>query len=259
MHTKDSPPAGGTGSNPCQPQELIDTDPNLAANPTVATNPDYEPLAESAKTEINRLHGEICEAARTSIGKAIRIGELLTQVRSTLKHGEWLPWLKENVGFSRQTADNYRRIYEKREDIKLLNVGNLSEAYRALANPQNEPEKDSVDEYELVQFRLWKLKRRLDAVCAIPVEHGTPEHIRELQSIIEDANTQGQWWRECQLRAEKKFGEALISARPVASAIAEIRDRRLYRETYSSFAEYCEMKLGMSESRINELVSIILV
>lgn len=225
------------------------------------STPVTEPLAESAKAEINRLHGEICEAARTSIGKAIRIGELLTQTRLTLKHGEWLPWLKENVGFSRQTADNYRRIYEKREDIKLLNVGNLSEAYRALADSQNEPAKESVDddEYEQVQFRLWKLQRRLEAVCAIPVEHGTPEHIRELQAIIEEANTQQQWWHECQLRAEQKFGEALIAARPVASAIAEIRDKRLYRQTYASFAEYCEVKLGMSESRINELISIILV
>ena len=87
-----------------------------------------------AASEINRLHGEICQAARTTIEKAIRIGELLTEQKAGLKHGEWLPWLKANVEFSRQTADNYRRVYEKREDLKLLNVGNLTDAYRLLAS-----------------------------------------------------------------------------------------------------------------------------
>jgi Protein of unknown function (DUF3102) len=185
MESEDSPEEAGAVVTRADP-ETISKQRNLDPIASGATRdmpvpvaPAPEPLAESTKAEINRLHGEICEAARTSIGKAIRIGELLTQTRLTLKHGEWLPWLKENVGFSRQTA--------------------------------------------------------------------------------EDANAQQQWWHEYQVRAERKLGEALISARPGASAIAEIRDRRLYRQTYASFAEYCEVKLGMSESRINKLLSIILV
>ena len=48
---------------------------------------------------------------------------------------EWLPWCRENLRFSRQTADNYRRIYNDRD--KLLTVGNLdlTEAYRLLSQP----------------------------------------------------------------------------------------------------------------------------
>jgi hypothetical protein len=44
-----------------------------------------------AASEINRLHGEICQAARTTIEKAIRIGELLAEQKAGLKHGQWLP------------------------------------------------------------------------------------------------------------------------------------------------------------------------
>jgi hypothetical protein len=47
-----------------------------------------EPVAE-----IRWLHAEILAAARTSLDKAIRIGELLTGIKSGLKHGEWLPWI----------------------------------------------------------------------------------------------------------------------------------------------------------------------
>ena len=86
---------------------------------------------ESAAPVINRLHAEICDAARTTIDKAIRIGQLLTEQKARLKHGQWLPWLETNVEFSRQTADNYRRIYDRREELKSLNIGNLTDAYAA--------------------------------------------------------------------------------------------------------------------------------
>ena len=40
--------------------------------------------------EINRLHGEIMAAVRTTLVKAIRIGELLTERKKKCQHGEWL-------------------------------------------------------------------------------------------------------------------------------------------------------------------------
>lgn len=85
--------------------------------------------------EINRLHSELCGMARTSLEKAIRIGELLTEQKAQLKHGEWLPWVRENIEFSQQTASNYVRLFQNRE--KLPSVGNLelTEAYRLLSQP----------------------------------------------------------------------------------------------------------------------------
>jgi DUF3102 family protein len=53
----------------------------------------HNPLSTLAQ-EIRDLHGEILAVARTSLEKAIRIGELLTQAKQSLAHGEWLPWLK---------------------------------------------------------------------------------------------------------------------------------------------------------------------
>jgi hypothetical protein len=44
-------------------------------------------------TEIKKLHDELMAIARTSIEKAIRIGKLLTEQKSELPHGQFLPWL----------------------------------------------------------------------------------------------------------------------------------------------------------------------
>ena len=84
--------------------------------------------------EISRLHGEILTAARTSLTKAIRIGELLSRVRASRK-GKWLLWLKDNVRFSDQTARNYIRVYGQRDDPQFKNVLNLTDAYTLLCAP----------------------------------------------------------------------------------------------------------------------------
>jgi hypothetical protein len=58
-----------------------------------------------AAREINELH-------RMTVDKAARIGELLTQVKASLPHGQWLPWLKANVEFGHTQASMYMRAFE---------------------------------------------------------------------------------------------------------------------------------------------------
>lgn len=86
-------------------------------------------------SEIKKLHGEICCAARTSLDKAIRIGELLADAKGNVKHGEWLSFVK-TLPFSERTARNYMRVYEEREGLKSATVADLTEAYRLLEEPK---------------------------------------------------------------------------------------------------------------------------
>ncbi|MEI6781263.1 MAG: DUF3102 domain-containing protein [Verrucomicrobiota bacterium] len=87
-------------------------------------------------SEILALHGEIIQSARTTLDKAIRIGQLLTEQKASLKHGEWLPWVKENLPFDARTAQNYTRCYGERDRLKNENVSYLADAYRMLAEPR---------------------------------------------------------------------------------------------------------------------------
>jgi hypothetical protein len=76
---------------------------------------------------IRKLHGEVIAAARTTVAKAIEIGEILANKKKELGHGNWLPWVKL-LPFSYRTAERYMGIFERQD--KLDNVSNLSEAYR---------------------------------------------------------------------------------------------------------------------------------
>lgn len=83
---------------------------------------------DDAAGELNRLHSEIEQKLRTTVQDAIRAGEILTQVKDRLDHGEFLPWIERNCGFSRMTATQYMRLFVHQDKCK--NALHLQEAYR---------------------------------------------------------------------------------------------------------------------------------
>jgi len=86
--------------------------------------------------EITRLHGEIIDRLKTSLKKAIRIGKLLTEQKSALKHGEFLPWVAANLPFTDRTARNYMRLYRERDRLKSETVSDLNSAIKLLKKPK---------------------------------------------------------------------------------------------------------------------------
>src|SRR5947208_15001187 len=88
----------------------------------------------TAVEEINRLHRDLEALAMQSLEHAIRIGDLLTQIKAQLPHGRWIPWLNSNVKFSERTARNYISVFENRLALKSAMVADLTEAYKLLGN-----------------------------------------------------------------------------------------------------------------------------
>ena len=98
----------------------------------------------SVEKEITRLHSEIISAARMSLEKAIKVGELLNRIRSSRK-GKWVEWIEKKAPFSHDTAIRYMRCYENRNDPKFRNVRNLSEAYERLCGRSKKGNDKSVE------------------------------------------------------------------------------------------------------------------
>ena len=110
--------------------------------------------------EIARLHSEIECSLRLSLGKAIRIGQLLTEQKAELAHGEWDDWVRDHLSFSIATSRNYRRLYRERGQLKSLNVSGLSDAYRKLygkrprVKDKPKPEDDVDNKPDVTTFKL---------------------------------------------------------------------------------------------------------
>ena len=69
-----------------------------------------------------------------TLQKAIRIGELLTGIKSGMKHGGWLPWVEKNLPFEHDTATRYMRIYERRDEITHNAKFGITDIYKLLSD-----------------------------------------------------------------------------------------------------------------------------
>jgi hypothetical protein len=62
---------------------------------------------------------QIRETAKLTAKAIVRIGQWLTEVKERLPHGQWLPWLESEFGWSEWTARRFMGVYE------LVKSGNL--------------------------------------------------------------------------------------------------------------------------------------
>ncbi len=60
--------------------------------------------------EIKRAHTGVMDAAKTAAERAIEAGNALIEAKSLVKHGQWLPFLKEHCERPQRTAQLYMKI-----------------------------------------------------------------------------------------------------------------------------------------------------
>jgi hypothetical protein len=68
--------------------------------------------------EIMREHAEVRRAAQMSVEHAIKAGEALIEAKGQLKHGKWLPWLRDNCEMSARTAQLYMQLAKHKDQIR---------------------------------------------------------------------------------------------------------------------------------------------
>lgn len=80
----------------------------------------------------------------------IEIGRLLIEAKKQLKHGEWLPWLKEKVDFSERTAQNFMKCAEKYgENPNIVADLGAAKALALLALEPSEREEFAAEKHEV--------------------------------------------------------------------------------------------------------------
>jgi hypothetical protein len=66
-------------------------------------------LAEAAR-QINEAHRECADAVTAAVPHALRVGELLLQVKKRVRRGRWRAWVRGNCAFSSRTCWAYMRL-----------------------------------------------------------------------------------------------------------------------------------------------------
>jgi hypothetical protein len=179
---------------------------------------DQKPIQEITE-RIKLLHSELLGSLKTSFEKAMQIGQILTDFKGSVQHGEFMPFLK-TLPFSDRTARNYIWIYYNKDKLKTETIASLTDAYKFLAKYYNLAEiGEKVKDPEL-QKRLiakgvkecWNEKKTRVILEAIVENPNRQEHI--LNCDLSDEN-EGIWKQRLLIAIEKKY-----------ESLAEIRERQ---------------------------------
>ena len=109
---------------------------------------------QEIKKELAELHNTL----KMSVNRAIRIGELLTEQKEFVGHGNFLPWLNKNFDMGERTAQKYMALF-RYQDKTALNA-DLNSAYKQIETieAQERQSKEERDRSIIAEFRKTGVK-----------------------------------------------------------------------------------------------------
>ena len=96
--------------------------------------------APAAERSIDAITAEIIQLKQDAGNAILGIGQRLIEAKAMLPHGEWLPWLTEQVEFSERTARNFMRLAREWTNRQALADLGAAKALTLLALPPDERE-----------------------------------------------------------------------------------------------------------------------
>ncbi len=169
--------------------------------------------------EIRCAHADVQGAAKTAAERAIAAGHALVEAKMLVKHGQWLPWLREHCALAERTAQLYMKIAKSGHTPDTVATLGLKAAEKALVLKYcfYQPLFDGDES----QQREW----RLFALFLVKVMGHSPEGIGEHIDWIgrKDFKTPDEWltegppmfrkWRgQCSTNAELKSDEKHLAS-----------------------------------------------
>lgn len=174
--------------------------------------------AVSEARDIETITSEILSLKKTAGDAILAIGHRLIEAKSLLAHGEWLPWLTEQVEFSERSAQTYMRLA------------------REWSNPQTLADLGAAK--VLVLLSLPELEREA-FLAEVPAEDMS---VRELKKAIRERNEAIRERNEAQQAQEKMAGDLRLANELLERART---DQETERARYEQASEMLKMNADL--------------
>jgi hypothetical protein len=69
-------------------------------------------MSSEPECRLDEYAEKIRAIGKRAISDVIEVGRLLTEAKEIAGHGHWLPWLRQNFGWSDETARKWMHAYE---------------------------------------------------------------------------------------------------------------------------------------------------
>ena len=185
---------------------------------------------------------------KSQAGDAIlSIGACLNEAKAILTHGEWLPWLTEQVEFSERTAQRFMRLANEWTNPTALSDLGASKALSLLAIPPADrdafidtPHKVNGEEKLVIDMTSRELEQAIKTQKAAEekaagLQNQLDSQQKEFEEKLAEADTEiASQTREVN-RLQKELAD--LKAKPVEVAVMEVDDAAIQKAKEEAVAE----------------------
>lgn len=208
---------------------------------------------------IEAITGEILDAKRAGGEAILTIGRCLMEAKEMLPHGEWLPWLNEQVEFSERTAQKFMRLAQKWSNPSALADLGATKALMLLALPEEEREA-FIEDNNVIDMSARQLEQAIKdrdearkAAEEAKAEAATAEEARaKMEADMAVVNASLEAAREEKKRADheverlaKKVLE--LKNRPVEVAVEKVADPEAIEKARAEAVAQMQEKLDRAK------------
>lgn len=210
---------------------------------------------------IEAITDELLDAKRKGGEAILTIGRCLNEAKDMLPHGEWLPWLNEQVELSERTAQKFMRLAREWSNPSALADLGATKALMLLALPKEERD-DFVEDNNIVDMTTRQLEQAIrerdearKAAEEAKAEASTAEQARA--KMAEDMallNARLAGAREDHERALQDVGKlekelAELKDRPVEVAVETVVDQEAIEKATAEAVADLKAKLEKAKER----------
>ena len=188
--------------------------------------------APSTERSIGDITTEILRLKQDAGNAILGIGQRLIEAKAMLPHGEWLPWLTEQVEFSERTARNFMRLAREWTNRQALADLGAAKALTLLALPPEERERFMEENHvvdgeeksviDMTSRELEKaVKERDEALHAAEEARAAAETADQSRAKMEADMTVLKKLHQAAQAAEAQAREALAEAQAELKALRE--------------------------------------
>lgn len=214
--------------------------------------------------DIETITAEIIQLKQDAGNAILAIGDLLNEAKAKLSHGEWLPWLTEQVEFSESTAQRFMRLAREWRNPSALTDLGATKALTLLALPAEEREQflEANNVIDMTSRELERAIRERDearqAAEAAQAEARTAEESRAkmaedmaaLEAIHRAAQEGEAQAREALERAKAELRE--LREKPVEVAVETVVDEEAVQKARQEAIREMQAKVDAAEAARKE-------
>lgn len=188
--------------------------------------------APASERNIEAITSEILQLKNDAGNAILGIGQRLLEAKAILPHGEWLPWLTEQVEFSERQAQRFMKLAQEWANPTALSDLGATKALALLALPPEERQKFLSENHivdgeeksviDMTSRELEKaVKERDEALHAAEAARAAAETADQSRAKMEADMTALKQLHQAAQTAEAQAREALAEAQAELNALRE--------------------------------------